>query len=53
MKRFEKFSQSPEMAGQFMAQTVSCSFCPISEKCFVAGKECAEVWTDYMNEEVE
>jgi len=54
MKRFEKFSQSPELAGQFMAQVMQCYACPLDMQCFESnGKACCEVWTDYMNEEIE
>lgn len=53
MKRFEKYSQSPEMAGMFMAQVMRCPTCPLDIQCFESnGKPCCEVWADYFNEEI-
>lgn len=53
MKRFERISRSPEDAGLFMAQTVRCTGCPIQKSCETPGRTCAEMWTEYMKEEIE
>lgn len=52
MKRFEKLSQSPEAAGLFMAQTMQCYACPITN-CSAGGKSCARAWEEYLNEDLD